>query len=377
MSLTEQPRTFLSLLASLTLVLQTAATPLDHAHGDEVGTISIPDFNGFHHSADSLPEIPSDPSETILPGLIDSQTSDILVPHSQSPIRPDDKSTAEISATGESCSNEFRINIDDDDKDNDKSLFGNFRQPYTVYRSHSTELSWIPSSGENFGLIDWQSDPYLKSQRNTGFSTAFNVHWFNGPISPDIPSRVYDFCLGFQHRDSFSPLLSYDLSAQVGAYSDFEGSAREGIRFPAHAVGMLHVNLTTDVVFGVDYLDRDDIRILPVFGLSIRDVMSPSLRMDLVFPRPRIEYELDNAKRVYLAGALGGGTWDMEYPDESDDVVTIRDYRLMLGFERMDSDGDLSAIEFGYIFDRHLRTRTQPSAIGFDDAFMIRFVSRH
>jgi hypothetical protein len=74
---------------------------------------------------------------------------------------------------------------------------------------------------------------------------------------------------------------------------------------------------------------------------------------------------------------LGGGSWDIEFPDNANDVMTYRDLQMLIGFERRDSDNAWSAIEFGYVFDRSLAFRTQAGETRFDDAFMLRFVTRH
>ena len=202
------------------------------------------------------------------------------------------------------------------------------------------------------------------------------MHWLDGPISSPLPARLYDFMLGYQVRNRISDQFSYDLFTSVGAFSDFESSARKGIRFPSHAVGMFHVNHSTDFVFGVDYLDRDDVEVLPVIGVSLRDVYVNGLRMDLVFPRPRIDYMLSETHRMYLAGVMNGGTWQIEFPDRSDRVMTYRDFRLLLGIESTDKDGSLSAWELGYVFGRSLEFRNQPGDTHFDDAFVIQWVSR-
>ena len=139
---------------------------------------------------------------------------------------------------------------------------------------------------------------------------------------------------------------------------------------------MFHVNCSTDFVFGIDYLSRDDIKLLPVIGVSFRDSFMRGLRFDLVFPRPRIDYVLSDAYRIYLSGSIGGGTWDIEFPNNDNDVMTYRDLQLLLGFEHRDSEGHLSSIEFGYVFDRRLEFRTLTQVNEFDDAFVLRFVTR-
>lgn len=251
------------------------------------------------------------------------------------------------------------------------------REPYAVYRTEQSMFAWLPGHGENFGWLDWQSDPYLRRGKKHGLTGAFNIHWLAGPISSPLPPRLYDFALGYQVRDKLSNQFSYDLYTSVGAYSDFEASARKAIRFPSHAVGMLHIDHSTDFVFGVDYLARDDIPVLPVIGVSLRDVFLPGMRMDLVFPRPRIAYMLSETSRMYLAGQMNGGTWQVRFPDSRNPVMTYRDYRLLLGFESTHKGGSLSSWEFGYVFGRNLEFRELPGDTHFDDAFVIQWVSRH
>jgi hypothetical protein len=266
-----------------------------------------------------------------------------------------------------------------EDKDEDSTeplnFFQMLREPYASYRGKESSLAWIPGSGQGFGLVEGSTDPYLERGESSGFTGAMNMTWLSGPLTTPLSPRVYEISAGFQTRQHWSPLFSYDLFTSIGIFSDFDGSAREGVRFPSHAVGMLHLNSSTDMIFGADFLDRDDINVLPVFGFSIRSDQHPRFRMDLVFPRPRIDYSLSDSKRTYLSGTLGGDTWDMG--DRVGLVTTYRDYRLMLGFENADDDGETSSIEFGYVFGRQMEVRGQPGATEFDDAFVLRWVTRN
>ena len=349
------------------------------------GFVSMPELQYWNAPEAGLTALPTDRSAD---GPLADQTAGppLIPPAPVIPRQPDDlllppsvPGTQDYDDSGVDQVIQIPAPEEDGDKQQDKRL--SFRQllnqRYTVYREERDTLSWIPSSAEHLSWLDWQSDSYLKRGESAGVTSAFNIHWIGGPTTPDVPSRVYDFHLGMQFRDEFSSALSYDIAASVGVFSDFEGSAREGVRFPGHAVGMFHVNHSLDVVFGVDYLGRDDIHLLPVIGISLRDVISDNLRMDLVFPRPRIDYSLSDSHRIYLSGQLGGGTWDMEYPDESDDVLTYRDYRLLLGFESADKDGSLSALELGFVFGRHLEFRNQSDPLNFGDTFVIQWVRRH
>lgn len=310
------------------------------------------------------PEVPGSLEETGAVSIPDFQQSPII----SSPLLPPSASTEE--------NGEIHVFGSPEDSEERPSMRRVMHERYDSYRSDQSMWAYLPGDGQDFGWLDWQTEPYLKRGRGFGIPGAINIHWLDGPSSSPLPPRLYDFSLGLQTRSEFSPHLSYDLYTSIGVYSDFEDSARDGIRFPSHAVGMFHLNSSADFIFGVDYLDRGDFTILPVVGVSLRDVFVPGTRMDLVFPRPRIDYLLSDTSRIYLAGRLGGGTWDIEFPDEANHVITYRDYRLLLGFETASRDGSHSSWEFGYVFSRALEFRGIPGNTHFDDAFVIQWVTR-
>lgn len=249
-------------------------------------------------------------------------------------------------------------------------------EPYTDYRTDEEDITYLASSADQFGWFSFNYAPYKKSGYRSGFITGFNLHLLSGPTNVALPSRLYDFSFGYQTRGRIQDAMSYDLASTVGVFSDFEDSARDGVRYPGHAVGMLHYTPEFDLVFGVDYLSRDDVKILPVIGFSWRPRSMEDVRVDMVFPRPRIDYALTDSNRIYLAGRFGGGTWDIEFPDDSNDVMTYRDLQILLGFESRNAKNACSAIEFGYVFDRSLEFRTLTGKTEFDNAFLLRFVSR-
>lgn len=261
------------------------------------------------------------------------------------------------------------------------------------YRYEQTSMDWIV--GDEFGMFSWNGDHYQPAGIESGLGVGIDIHWINGPSRTDMPPRLYDFSIAYQCRRRFGP-LGYDVAASVMASSDFEGSAREGIRFPAHAVGFLQVCPTADLVFGVDYLDRGDIKLLPVAGLiwTPRD----DVRLELVFPRPRATFRLPECgwpwggggdapapaavpgacppreHRLYIAGELGGGSWAIERIGQYDDFATYRDLRLSVGLECVDTGGMRSAIEFSYLFARRLEFTSGDGNGPLEDAAMIRWI---
>lgn len=249
--------------------------------------------------------------------------------------------------------------------------------PYRVYRGSEATISVLPRSSRNLGWTSLEWEPYLKRSQQKGLTGSIQHHFLNGPLLIDLPPRLHDFVLGYQHRGQIRERFSFDCAASIGIFSDFKGSAREGIRFPAHAVGIIHASHRADFVFGVDYLDRDDYPILPVLGISWHDLNYTALRYDLVFPRPRIDFTTNEGQRYYLAGRLGGGTWDMEYPSGIGDVMTYRDFRILLGKESRYMDGSRHSFEIGYVLGRKLMMRQTLAELDFSNAMILRFVSSY
>jgi hypothetical protein len=241
------------------------------------------------------------------------------------------------------------------------------------YRYFTSSLDWIPGGGNQFGAFSIEWDHYVKSGIYNGLGLGAGFHFLSGPDQTDMPPRVYDFSIAYQIRNRVGP-LAFDVAASVLVASDFEGSARKGILFPAHAVGFLGVRPNVDLVFGVDYLDRGDIKLLPVGGLIWTP--KPELRFELVFPRPRAVYQLNDRYRLYLSGELGGGTWAIERDQVGDDLATYRDLRVCIGIEHVEKDGQRSALEIGYLFDRRLQYTSGIGDMRLDDAVMLRLVTR-
>jgi hypothetical protein len=219
------------------------------------------------------------------------------------------------------------------------------------YRVSSAGMSWTLGDGDQFGSFALEANPYLEAGIESGLVLGLGFRFLSGPERTDMPPRVYDFSVGYQTRGQISD-LAFDLSTVILAASDFEGSSRDGIRLPAHAVGYLTFTNDIDLVFGVDYLDRDDIHILPVGGLVIRP--GADVRIELVFPRPRVEFQLTSDYRLYFRGGLGGGTWAVERDSELDDLASLYELQFGVGLARACGNGGWSALEFVYLFDRKL-----------------------
>lgn len=242
------------------------------------------------------------------------------------------------------------------------------------YRSQQSSSSWVVGDGDQFGMVSFVTDHYLQGDESFGINTGFSFHLLSGPERTDLPPRIYDVAFGLQNR-KWIDRFGYDVAAAVKVSTDFEGSSREGVRFPGHAVGFVMLSDALTLVLGAEYLDRDDVRVLPVGGLIFQP--NPDLRFELVFPVPRCEIQLSESHALYLSGGLGGGTWAVERDSWEDDLLTYRDLRLCLGLETIGEEGNRSAIEFGWLFDRRIDFATDFGDYAPGDTLMIRSVSSY
>jgi hypothetical protein len=238
------------------------------------------------------------------------------------------------------------------------------------YDTATGGFSWIVEHDDGFGWVSLESFATLPSVLPRGIVTGFGVHFLDGPILADMPSRLFDFSVGYQFRQWVAPNIGLDVVARVGAFSDFETSARDGVRFPGHAVTFFRLTPAYELLFGVDVLDRDDISLLPVFGAIW--MPSSSLQLDLVFPRPQALVRLGSSNAwAYVRGQLGGGTWAIERAAGPADNATYRDVRLLVGVENRDHGSAHSNIELGFLFARELSYRSGLGDVDLEDAVMI------
>ncbi|MGA7698954.1 MAG: hypothetical protein WCB27_05070 [Thermoguttaceae bacterium] len=137
----------------------------------------------------------------------------------------------------------------------------------------------------------------------------------------------------------------------------------------------MSVGPAMDLVFGIDYLDRGDIKLLPVGGLIWTP--NPAMRFEVVFPRPRAVFQLSDRYRLYVSGELGGGSWAIERVSQDDDLATYRDLRVCIGIEYLCKEGIKSAFEVGYLFNRRLEYTSGIGDMNLNDGVLLRLVTRY
>ena len=234
------------------------------------------------------------------------------------------------------------------------------------YNSSQSQTSWL--ADDDFGMFSIQSFPTLELDESSALTFGHGFYFLEGPIQPDVRPRLFDFQMAYHSRSKLSGNTMLDFKMGVGAFSDFEGSARKGVRFPGHAVLYRNADPYRALVLGVDVLDRDDISLLPVVGC----VWQPNrdLILEMVFPRPMIRMKVNSNQAFYVKGELGGGTWAIERDGGVNDNMTYRDLRILCGLMSFGSKSS-GVLELGVAYDRELEYRSGVVSPPLGTAFLL------
>jgi len=207
---------------------------------------------------------------------------------------------------------------------------------------------------------------------------GFAFNWLSGPVggTADLPARVYDAYLDGAWHPQLTDWLRADLGLRTGVWTDFNEVNKDSVRILGRALGALTFSPQLDVLVGVWYLDRNNVKILPAGGIHWR----PSSEWDayLVFPNPKIRKRSITVGSsqwwVYVAGEYGGGRWTIQRASGAPDDIDYNDIRALFGFEWETQTQARGHVEVGYVFNRELIfQRSQlPPKLNLDDSLMIR-----
>ncbi len=248
--------------------------------------------------------------------------------------------------------------------------------PWIKLKSTSLTATTIPGSGDDFGITDFSVGLKIGSPRLPflSMSPRYQMTFLHGPLTTDVPETLHRASLSIMGMMPFSPTWIGQVVVNPGVASDFRNTSSDSMRVTGHALAIFMPSKETQWMFGVVYLDREDVSILPAVGL----IYSPDsdLRFEFSFPRPRIMKRLscegENERWVYIAGEFGGGSWAVERANQTDDILTIRDYRLLGGMEFKRPENRELFWEAGLVFGRTIEYESGIGDQDQDPAFMFR-----
>jgi len=245
--------------------------------------------------------------------------------------------------------------------------------------------TWLPAiedepdalglSEVDFGVVF--GFPMLRRDTPLLVTPQAGIHFLENAAALDLPSTLYDTAVEFRHLRKFGGgPWAMDVAATVGYYSDFEQSSSDALRVSGRGLAVYQSSPSAKWLLGVAYLNRAGASVLPVFGAILEP--SPDLRVELLFPRPRVAWRtaasVTNDQRwVYVGGEFGGGVWSVTRPSTDDlDLVSYSDWRVLAGYERKVIGGLTRKIECGYVFNRELEFDEDSSETALDDTLFIR-----
>ena len=245
--------------------------------------------------------------------------------------------------------------------------------------------TWLPRlENDSLGVSNLDTGlvlgfPFFRPDTPLLVTQRFAVRYLDGTTTPDLPARLYDTSFEFRHMRKFGQgPWAMDVAVTTGYYSDFEKGDSDAFRLSGRGLAVYESEPGTKWILGVAYLNRAGASVLPVAGVIYEP--TPDVRWDLIFPRPRISWQLSGSspdcgdeKWVYLSGEFGGGIWSIQRPVSlTQNLLTYRDYRFLAGYERKITDGLNRRFEIGYVFGRELEFQSATPNMTLDDSLFLR-----
>lgn len=243
------------------------------------------------------------------------------------------------------------------------------------------------NGGQDLGVTDIEGNvtgafPFAYGVAPLLITPGFAMHFWDGPDStgfagaPDMPGTTYSAYLDFGWRPQITPYFSADFGVRPGLYGDFEFINEKTFRVKGRALGVFTPNPQFQWVFGVLYLDRMNLKILPAGGL----IWTPreGVRWEILFPRPKFSACLTTWGNTefwwFVAGEYGGDSWTIQRAfTGAEDYVDYNDFRVSVGLEWTTLSNYRGFVEFGYVFERELDYQIgPPDKIHPDETFMFR-----
>lgn len=252
-----------------------------------------------------------------------------------------------------------------------------------VFQKVKSQATFIPRlENDSIGITDLQASvvfglPFFTRETPLVIEPRYRVQLLDGPVVPDLPARLHDADIEFRHFRRLNSRWIFDSAITVGMYADDHNfDAADAFRLSGRALGVYEATDHWKWVLGVAYLNRAGISVLPIVGLAYD---TPTVKYEMVFPRPRAAWLLPGSivdrdeHWVYVMGEFGGGTWAITRPiTGTPDNLTMRDFRILFGYENK-VPGSLSwRVEAGYVFARELEFDSATPDVSLDDTFLVR-----
>lgn len=206
------------------------------------------------------------------------------------------------------------------------------------------------------------------------------------PRSFGIPEDLFEYSVGIASFRKLNERWNVRSMFGVELATDNENRSSDAWRFRGGVFATYSKSENVSWTMGAIAMGRQDLPVIPVVGAVW--LPSSSVRVDLVYPQPRINRLLfddgDRQQWVYFGGGTNGSTWGYQQFDAIDDQLTYSDLRVVLGLESRPAGssgmpfvrGKTMQLELGYVFSRELEFEQETRRESLGDALMLSFSTK-
>lgn len=233
--------------------------------------------------------------------------------------------------------------------------------PVPEWAHANASFAWVGGTGNQLGMLEWTDRSlvtlydYSSEQNSFHVDPGFIIRWLTGPDTPDLPPYLFNIAIDTAAIAKFGDSWTMHLAMSPSWNTDFANKSADLFRLPWQVVNVWRLDSEWRLVGGVTDLDREDIQYLPVAGVMYYP-NSGQQEWSLVFPRPRAAWRLDEdgttSTWFTVSGELGGGSYSILRSAGFYDIATLRDYRLLAGWELRNQRRHLTRVEVGWVFGR-------------------------
>jgi hypothetical protein len=270
-----------------------------------------------------------------------------------------------------------------------------FQQSMRLYQGARGSWAYLFGSGQGtnvgvneldttatFAVPFFHSSPVNLNHAPLLITPGFGLQLWDGPqttstMLADLPPNTYDVFIDTAWNPQLTPIWGAELGIRVGIYTNWDVLVWDSWRLMGRAIGTVKLTPTMTGKFGVVYLDRNLVKLLPALGITWTP--DANSRYDIFFPAPKAAKRLTALGRHsvwgFLAGEYGGGAWTFRRQTGQISPFDYNDVRISLGTEFVPQTptGLAGSFEVGYVFARQLFfVDGPPQYQNLDDTLMLR-----
>ncbi|MFT5526594.1 MAG: hypothetical protein ACI9HK_004571 [Pirellulaceae bacterium] len=252
----------------------------------------------------------------------------------------------------------------------------------SFFQKSGLTMTWLDRGHpEGYGITEFDifatfAVPLPSKDSPLLITPRFDVRFLNGPNAPDVPARLHEAYVDFTWYPRLNDRWMFILGVAPSVYSDFQQDDSDAFRITGKGLARYEwIPGQLELIMGVLYLNRDDVTVLAAGGL----IWMPhaDARYELLFPTPKLSRRIvvgsDYEDWLYFKGEFGGNTWSIERTTATNDRLTLRDYRLIIGLERKRDGGAGRILEVGYVFSRAAEYGSATPDIEPDNTILLRY----